>query len=381
MEVKVCIINDNFDMGGVQRVATEIANGLSKEGVKVSLIDFSGKNYYYYKLNKNIIKNNVIRRRSIKRKVLNKLASYKIKKYNKTFSILTFYKEQVSDLISFLKTSNYDVIILCQGLLTAFIPYIKKELPNIKFVAWQHNEFDIYINKYYKKYLQEYLFGIEEADLVVSLTEKDKQKFAAFNNKSVFMYNPLTLSSKRLSSLDNKNIIFVGRIVLEQKGLDYLIEIGKKIKEDWKILVAGDGPDLSEFQKLVLENNLNNKIELKGTLNSDQLCELYQSGSIFISTSRWEGFGLVITEAMAAGLPIVSFKNNGPEEILKNGQYGILVEKNNINEFINHLNNLIESKDKRKNLQEKGIIRIKDFEKKTIIKKWCFYLQKITQER
>src|SRR5699024_31896 len=103
----------------------------------------------------------------------------------------------------------------------------------------------------------------------------------------------------------------------EQKGLDYLIEIGKVLNENWEILVAGDGADKDTFNQMIKENYLEDKIILKGSLKSEELVDLYKSGSIFISTSRWEGFGLVITEAMSFGLPIVSFNNSGPREILK----------------------------------------------------------------
>src|SRR5699024_4738402 len=117
--------------------------------------------------------------------------------------------------------------------------------------------------------------------------------------------------------------------------------------------VAGDGADKDTFNQMIKENYLEDKIILKGSLKSEELVDLYKSGSIFISTSRWEGFGLVITEAMSFGLPIVSFNNSGPREILKNGQYGILVEQDNVEEFSRKVNELVQDRIIRKSFQDK----------------------------
>lgn len=164
---------------------------------------------------------------------------------------------------------------------------------------------------------------------------------------------------------------------MEQKGLDYLIEIAKKIEDEWKIVIAGDGPDKEKFIQMIKKNKLEQKIIVKGALENQQLIQLYLSGSIFISTSRWEGFGLVITEAMSFGLPIVSFDNSGPREILKGGKYGILIEKNNIQQFIDSLLILLKDIRRRKILQQKSLERIKDFNIDVISKKWGSKLIKL----
>lgn len=66
-------------------------------------------------------------------------------------------------------------------------------------------------------------------------------------------------------------------------------------------------------------------------------------------TSRWEGFGLVLTEAMSFGLPIIAFENSGSNEVLDNGKYGIVVEQGNVEEFSRELNRMISDYDLRKN--------------------------------
>lgn len=255
--------------------------------------------------------------------------------------------------------------------------YFKKEMPNMKIIAWQHNDYDVYTNQYYKEFISDYILGVNQADLVVCLTASDLDKFKKININSCYIYNPLTISETKISKLNNKNIIFVGRLAINQKGLDYLIDIGNQLEKDWKILVAGEGVDKEKFTKMISDNKLEDKIILKGALKSEELIDLYLSGSIFISTSRWEGFGLVITEAMACGLPIVSFNNLGPKEILKDGDYGILVKDHNINNFITELKKLIEYKESREMFQLKSLERVQDFKIDIILTKWNVELKKL----
>lgn len=370
--MNICIVNNNYRVGGVQRVTIELANCLQEHSHEVTLIDFSGDNVFYFSVNENINIPNSNKLLNLKRKIKRKISRLKSDLFKKPINDYDLYKEQSYNLIKYLKQNNHDVLIVCQGLLTSFIPLIKKELPNLRIVSWQHSEFDILINKYYKNFKHKYKLGIEHADLVVCLTEADRVKFSKINKKSTCIYNPLTINTnnQKISKLDKKQIIFVGRLEIETKGLDYLIEIGNNLKKDWRILVAGDGTDKQRFAQLIKENNLEDKIILKGSLKSEELVELYSSGSIFISTSRWEGFGLVLTEAMVFGLPIISFDNLGPREILKNGEFGILIEKNDINEFLSNLDSLIEDPKKRIYYQNKSLERFKDFKMKKIIEIW-----------
>lgn len=370
IEVDICIVNHGFDMGGVERVATLLANSFQKNGEKVTLVDFTGNNTFYYEVNNEIEIPKVIRPRTTKRKIYKIIFYLKYLLNKKPIDIKDLYREQAQDLIRYLKSSEHDTLILCQGTLTALAPLIKKEIPNIKIVAWQHNDFDVYTKKYFVKFLNDYLKGLRKSDVVVCLTKSDLEKYKEINKNTCNIYNPLTLVTSEISKLNEKNIVFAGRLLMEQKGLDYLISIGKELEPGWKILVAGDGKDRKKFERMISDNKLEGRIILKGSLTSNELIELYIRGSIFISTSRWEGFGLVITEAMAAGLPVISFKNLGPNEILNYGEYGILIENDNVSELISKLKILMGSEELRSEFQLKSLERVKEFKTDNILKQW-----------
>lgn len=370
--MKICIINESFDVGGVERVTSELANTLQEDGNTITLIDFSGKNQFYYKLNKEINTPRIIKKRKIRSKIIGKILKYRYELTQKTYDIKALFKDSTEELIKYLKEDEPDILILCQGKLTSLIPVLKRETHNMKIIAWQHNEYEVYVEQYYKPFINYYKLGLEQADLVVCLSESDKGKYGKINANTECIYNPITITNKEssISNMENKYIIFVSRLIIKQKGLDYLIEIAKNIESGWKILVAGDGSDKKEFIKMIKKNHLEDRVILKGVLSTKELSELYQSGSIFISTSRWEGFGLVITEAMTFGLPIISFNNSGPREILKDGEFGILIDQNNIQEFTRELNIFLKNPQKRKFYQKKSLIRVQDFKKEVILNKW-----------
>ncbi|WEZ07910.1 glycosyltransferase [Priestia flexa] len=375
--MKICITNMGFGLGGVERVAIQIANSLCDKGEDVTLIDFSGKYDFFYHVEDKVKIPKDIKPRTFSRKLIKRAFYFKYRLNKNPISILDIYKEQTFDLINHLQKNSYDVLILCQNTLTAVIPTIKEYIPELKIVAWQHNSYDVYMENYCKEFIIDYKKGLELADLVVCLTNADLTNFKKINSNSKKIYNPLTLNNPKLSKLDNKNIIFVGRLSMEQKGLDYLIKIAKLINSEWKIIVVGKGDDEKSFRTLIKNQHLEKKFILKGPLQHDELRNLYAEGSIFISTSRWEGFGLVITEAMASGLPIVSFDNFGPKEILREGEFGVLIKKYNIEEFKYYINELVSDISKRKELQYKSLIRAKDFAIDNIINEWLEHLYSI----
>jgi len=152
--------------------------------------------------------------------------------------------------------------------------------------------------------------------------------------------------------------------------LDYLIEIAKILPDDWEIRVAGSGRDNKRFKKLIEKNRLTNKILWVGPKNGEELTNHYLNSSIFLMTSRFESFGLVLVEAMNYGLPIIAFSQTGSDEILKNEQYGLVAENGNIKEISDKLMQLISDKNQREFWSKKSKERSKDFSLEKIAIEW-----------
>ena len=142
--------------------------------------------------------------------------------------------------------------------------------------------------------------------------------------------------------------ICVGRLT-KFKNQKFLIKVAKEIKrDDFFILIIGDGDEYENIQKEIKKENLENRIKLLGFIPSDLIPFYLKASDIFLYPSLKEGFGIVVLEAMAVGLPVVIFKEIYIDEFGKN----VLVA-NNEEEFINFTKNLVENKTLREDLGKK----------------------------
>lgn len=127
---------------------------------------------------------------------------------------------------------------------------------------------------------------------------------------------------------EEKAILFVGRLA-EKKGVRYLIDSMRWIKGI--LIIVGDGPLRTELECQVKDLGLEERVMFLGARSHEELPEIYASADVFVAPSVTakdgdkEGFGLVILEAMASGVPVVASRSGGIEEIIQDGINGLLV--------------------------------------------------------
>lgn len=374
--MKICFLCEDFGIGGIERVTSVVGSELSKYN-EISYFSLLGTSNYYDV--------NPIYYSRMKKSNKSKFLNYKnyIKKLiqlsKNDFSPAWFYLEEVKLFTNWIDENNIDIVIVSGPLLTAMIPYLKK-VTNVKFVAWMHNSYEIYMDNYSNGFKRYFIEGMRESDQLIVLTSSDCEKYSYFNGATSMIYNPLTIKNSVISDLSACNIAFTARIVFEHKGIDYLLEVAEKIPEGWTISIAGNGPEENKLKDIIKEKKLEKKVILLGGLKGRDLVEHYYNASIYLMTSRWEGMGLVLAEAMSFGLPIVAFAQTGSKEVLDNGEYGVLVENGKVNDLVKQLEILINSYDNRMYYQKKSLERVEAFDLSNIAEKWCTILKKIYNE-
>ena len=196
----------------------------------------------------------------------------------------------------------------------------------------------------------------------VTLTDKAMLEWPELSN-TVMIPDPLSLDVKVLSTQQqSKRVIAIGRYAYE-KGYDLLLRAWALVEKrypDWSLEVFGMG-NRQPYEQLLAELNLNpEKCRLHGAL-SDVKIE-YQNGSLLVLPSRTEGFGLVLLEAMAFGIPVVAFDcGSGPSSIISDGENGFLVQLFDIRVFAERMMQLMEDDGLRRTMGNNGIQKARQY--------------------
>jgi glycogen synthase len=136
-------------------------------------------------------------------------------------------------------------------------------------------------------------------------------------------------------------ILSAGRLV-HQKGLDVAIRALSGLKDlQWQWHIAGDGPQMDNLKSLVHEHGIGDRVVFRGWQSREELIQCYQRSNLFLFPSRHEGMPNAVLEAMASGLPVIASRIAGNEELVLNGETGILVESENIEALCSALRTLL----------------------------------------
>lgn len=223
------------------------------------------------------------------------------------------------------------------------------------------------IAKYWRKKIDH---KVKKLAALVLLTQHDANSWDGLA-KTVVIPNSLPFYPPHGSSCENKQVIFVGRLN-EQKGLEYLVDTWMKVNQkhpDWVLHVFGDGEQKQLLLQMIKEAGL--ECAIKVNQPTPMIMEMYLESSIFLLTSRFEGFGMVIIEAMICGLPVVSFDCPwGPADIIRDGEDGFLVEYLNTDEAAQRVCQLIESAMLRKNMGVKARLNVQRYNRDVVMKQW-----------
>ena len=212
----------------------------------------------------------------------------------------------------------------------------------------------------------------------VVLTKEDAGYWDMLPNKMVIP-NPLTKRPMKTADCKSKIVISVGRYDM-QKGFDMLIEAWAQVAQkhsDWQLRIFGPG-DNALYQRQADSLGLTDYVHCMGA--SDSVYDEMAKASIYVLSSRYEGFGLVLIEAMAVGLPSVAFDcPAGPKDIISDHQDGILVEKNNVIKLADAICFLIEHDKERQEYAVQAKVSAERYRLENIMQKWIALFKELTE--
>lgn len=234
---------------------------------------------------------------------------------------------------------------------------------------------------FYKWWVSDVVNVFSRFDKLVVLTNNAALEWPELKN-IYLIPDPMSLAISKFSSLDNKRVIAVGRYSFE-KGYDMLLKIWSIVEKqciDWRLDIYAMG-DPTPYVKMMTELCIDrNRCRLNAGM-SDVLDEYLQS-SILVQPSRSEGFGLVMVEAMACGLPVVAFDcENGPRSIMRDGEDGFLIPMFDINLFASRLVALMHNESLRYEMGKNGRIKSKQYGIEKVALQWKQLFDELMKKR
>lgn len=215
-------------------------------------------------------------------------------------------------------------------------------------------------------------------DAFVVLTKEDQDAWSTIRPDTISIPNIIPILSNEKSIKKNKIVIAVGRLD-NQKGFDRLIDLWDLVKKeypDWSLHIFGTGEDKDKLELQIRNKQLQNQIHIFPP--EKNIAQRYIESSIFVMTSRFEGFPMVLLEAMSFGLPSVSYLFKcGPKDAIEDGVNGFLVEEGNKQIFADKIITLIKNQDLRKQMGDNASKVTQKYTYEIIMHKWIDLFQNI----
>ena len=340
---RICFLTDSiFSFGGVQRVTAVIAKELAKD-YDVTIVTKDKpeqKDTTFYELDKANIHYRFFSFPEVSRwkYYFCKAYSYLYRRYlpqtrltSNLYACSSFPHEQRKALYRELKEGNYDVIVGVHAPLAIRLASCRRHLRGTRLIGWIHNSYEalfgegsLYIGPELCKH---YEFQLAKLDHTIVLCRDDAQKY---HITTEVIYNPLTLVPGPPSEGTSKKFLAVGRFSRLHKGFDLLIEAFRIFAQDnkeWTLDIVGEGVEEPLYRKYIKKYQLQERIHIHPFTNNIQ--QYYHEAQAYVLSSRWEGFGLVLVEAMAHGLPIISSNLPTSKEIM--GDFGLYFVNGDVN--------------------------------------------------
>lgn len=373
MKIVYCVA-ELYNAGGIGRIITTKANYLVEKGHEVCLITAEqARRPNFYQLDSRVKCYDMGINYSENRTIL-----------GKTFAYLSKKKKHEQRLVSLLDLIKPDITISTMGNEAFFLYKLKDRSKKILEIHFARNyrlaekrSFIWNLVDMYRTWQEDKI--IDKYSRFITLTDEDRKNW--IGNNIVTIPNIVNPSKERKASLMEKRLIAVGRLVFI-KGYDRLIDAWALVYEqcpDWKLDIYGNGNLEENLKSQIMQLGLEEVIQIHNPVSNIE--EKYVTSSGLILTSIHEGFGLVLVEAMAYGVPVISFACPcGPRDIIDNNIDGILVTEGDVQGLASAIIKLIKNDVYRKQLGDAAFQKAHKYSADTVMNKWIQLFEQVLDE-
>lgn len=351
----ICIICSRLDLpGGIERAVVNTANLLQENGNTVTLLIADVVSTSFYPLNAEI-------------KMVQAPLHFGITNTGNIVTRKLHFFRHISALAKIFKTIKPDAIVGTEYSFSIAACMVAKRT-GIAVFAWEHHHFhwlkkSRFWNFLFKKYYQ-------RLNAVICLNETEQKLFnEAGCNAAVI---PNFISRQNRASLTSKTILSIGWLI-KRKGFDLVPAIAEKvfaIHPGWRWIIIGAGEEEKAIKSELQKRNLSQQVIIVSPTSPD-IENYYLDSSLYVMTSRFECFPMVLLEAMAHGLPAISFDcPTGPSFIISDNVDGLLVNEGDVDEMAKAILNLVEDENKRLEFGAKAFKNVNRFSPDKVHELW-----------
>ncbi|TXI82686.1 MAG: glycosyltransferase family 4 protein [Cupriavidus sp.] len=347
----VCFLTGTLNaFAGAERMTAVIANGLAERGYRVLVLSLYDR-ATVFPLHENVVHDALFEARP---------------------SFKWAYLPTVFGIRKFLRKHAVDVLVEVDTMLTLFTVPATLGM-RVRRVAWEHSHFDEDLGKPIRRFARRLAARYNES--VVVLTQRDSERWLLSlrpHGRVVAIPNALPFPMPH-DAVDGhaKRVVAVGRLVPE-KGFDMLLRAWaavSPVRPDWHLVIVGDGEQRGALTRQLRSLSLEGTVALEGATQDVEA--QYRRASILCMSSRHEGFGLVLVEAMAYGLAVISTNcEAGPRELIRDQENGIVVNVDDAADMARGILNLMADDDLRRRFGRAGRDFARQYDATLIVHSW-----------
>lgn len=291
----------------------------------------------------------------------------KINRYYRMCQMFINYLYSIYELKKILKKIDYDYIYVTTPLNAYEVFRACPTNVNKKLVISEHAS----INAYNSIFSRMKRIVYPKAYCVSVPNQMDTKEYEKWGCNALYVPHQVTYRATKQNSLDTKILLNVGRLTSDKRQ-DMLLEVWSEIseKKGWMLWIVGDGEEKMRLEKLIIDLDLCESVRLIPATR--EINKIYEQASTFVFTSKTEGFGMVLTEAMSFGIPCISFDcPSGPRDVVISNVNGFLIENNDLIRMKEAIQNIISMPQKELDRLGRGAFNtIKDWDNEKILRQW-----------
>lgn len=356
--------NSMSGSGGIERVIANLTSVLCND-YEIHILT-KDNNPSFYKLNSKIIKESLCIPLQMDMRY----------RHKRIFAVIYNFCASINKLKQYLINLNPDYIYTATPMTALEISVLGSTYKK-KLVISEHASYYAY-NRIYKA-VKNYIYP--KAYYVSVPTQMDTEIYINMGCNAIYIPHLSPFKQSHKHPMDKNIALNVGRLTSDKQQLLLLKmwkEISASLSDTWVLKIVGDGEEHDILSEYIANNQLTNVKLIPATT---EISQYYEEASIFLFSSYMEGFGMVLLEAMAYGIPCISFDcPSGPRDIIKNGKNGWLIDCYNTNQYIKQSILLMNNLSLLESMSEEAINTIKKWDNHQIIELWKKLFKETTNE-